>query len=155
VRKGLDTLDPDQPPADFGSAWWRDLIRDAERFLPVWGRQAADLGWSMFELFGVHRLAPAARYSCMGCCCLSVTAGSSSTAGSAVMERQWSAPDLHATTDRSGVCGGVGVGQRTTLTLRPFRLGPAVKVTIDFGGLGDHHEPERRCQKNCVLPTVD
>jgi hypothetical protein len=42
------------------------LIRNAERFLPVWGQQAADLGWATLDLFGVHRLASAARFSFMG-----------------------------------------------------------------------------------------
>ena len=87
--RGLATLDPNRPPADFGAIWWRDLIRDAERFLSVWGQQAADLAWGTLDLFGVHRLAPAARYSCMGLLLL-VRGGRvvAITAGSAVIERQ-------------------------------------------------------------------
>jgi hypothetical protein len=87
--RGLATLDPNRPPADFGGIWWRDLIRDAERFLPLWGRQAADLAWGTFDLFGVHRLAPAARFSSMGLLLL-VRGGrvAAITAESAVIERQ-------------------------------------------------------------------
>jgi hypothetical protein len=87
--RGLATLDPNRPPADFGGIWWRDLIRDAERFLPLWGQQAADLGWTTLDLFGVHRLAPAARFSSMGLLLL-VRGGRvvAITAGSAVIERQ-------------------------------------------------------------------
>jgi hypothetical protein len=87
--KGLATLDPNQPSADFGGLWWRDLIRDTERFLPIWGRQAADLGWTTLDLFSVHRLAPAARFSCMGLLLL-VRGGrvAAITAERAVIERQ-------------------------------------------------------------------
>ena len=42
---------------------WPDPRR---RALPVWGKQAADLGWSTPDLFGAHPKAPAARFSCMG-----------------------------------------------------------------------------------------
>jgi hypothetical protein len=64
--KGLATLDPNQPPTHFPALWWRGLIRDSELFLATWGSQAADLGWTTLDLFGVHPKAPAARYSCMG-----------------------------------------------------------------------------------------
>ena len=64
--KGLATLDPNQPPTRFLALWWRGLIRDADLFLATWGSQAADLGWTTLDLFGVHPKAPAARYSCMG-----------------------------------------------------------------------------------------
>jgi hypothetical protein len=64
--RGIQTLDPNRPLADFPSESWRELIRNAELFLSFWGRQAADLGWATLDLFGVHRLAPAARFSCMG-----------------------------------------------------------------------------------------
>ena len=46
--------------------WWRGLIRDAELFLSVWGKQAADLGWTTLNLFGAHAKAPATNFSCMG-----------------------------------------------------------------------------------------
>jgi hypothetical protein len=87
--KGIQALDPDRPLADFPSDWWQDLIRDAERFLPVWGRQAADLGWTTLDLFGAHRGAPAHRYSCMGLLIL-VRGGRivAISAKSAVIERQ-------------------------------------------------------------------
>jgi hypothetical protein len=65
-RDGFTLLDANRPPAGFTSAEWRCTIRDAELFLSTWGRQAVDLGWTTLDVFGVHRLAPVARYSCMG-----------------------------------------------------------------------------------------
>jgi hypothetical protein len=65
-RAGIASLDPNRPPTGFPAPWWRGLIRDAELFLSVWGKQAADLGWTTLDLFGAHRKAPAANFSCMG-----------------------------------------------------------------------------------------
>jgi len=65
-RRCLDALDASRPPSGFPAPWWRGLIGDAELFLTAWGSQAADLGWTTLDLFGVHPKAPAARYSCMG-----------------------------------------------------------------------------------------
>jgi hypothetical protein len=63
---GLDALDASRLPSGFPAPWWRSLIWDAELFLTTWDSQAADLGWTTLDLFGVHPKAPAARYSCMG-----------------------------------------------------------------------------------------
>jgi hypothetical protein len=65
-REGFARLSADRPPANFPVHWWRGLIRDAELFLSVWGKQAADLGWTPLDLFGAHRRAPASNFSCMG-----------------------------------------------------------------------------------------
>jgi hypothetical protein len=65
-RTGLTALDPNRPPPNFPAPWWRGVIRDAQLFLSVWGRQAADLGWTALDLFGVHPKVPAARFSHMG-----------------------------------------------------------------------------------------
>jgi hypothetical protein len=65
-RAGLAALDPNRPPTGFPAPLWRGLIRDAELFLSIWGKQAADLGWTTLDLFGAHRMAPAANFSCMG-----------------------------------------------------------------------------------------
>jgi hypothetical protein len=35
-------------------------------FLAEWGREAARLGWTEEDVFGLHPLAPNARYDCMG-----------------------------------------------------------------------------------------
>ncbi len=45
---------------------WRVLIRGAEHFIDTWAGQAAALGWTDLEVFGVHRAAPATRYDAMG-----------------------------------------------------------------------------------------
>jgi hypothetical protein len=45
---------------------WRFLISDAENFLQRWGSAAHSLGWTALDLFGVHPLAPAARFDVMG-----------------------------------------------------------------------------------------
>jgi hypothetical protein len=63
---GLTALDPNGPPKGFPAPWWRGLIRDAELFLSVWAKRAADLGWTTLDLFGAHSKAPAANFSCLG-----------------------------------------------------------------------------------------
>ena len=45
---------------------WSQFVRDARRFLEEWGAEAARLGWSAEDVFGVHPLAPDARYDVMG-----------------------------------------------------------------------------------------
>jgi hypothetical protein len=86
---GLTALDPNRPPTGFPAPWWRGLVRHAEFFLSVWGKQATDLGWTTLDLFGAHPKAPAARFSCMGLLLL-VRAGRvvAITAESAVIEQQ-------------------------------------------------------------------
>jgi DNA-binding transcriptional regulator YiaG len=41
------------------------FVCDARRFLEDWGAEAARLGWSAADIFGVHPLAPEARYDMM------------------------------------------------------------------------------------------
>jgi hypothetical protein len=65
-RGSIDALDASRPPMNFPGSWWRGLIREAELFVSVWGNQAANLGWTTLDLFGAHRKAPAANFSCMG-----------------------------------------------------------------------------------------
>jgi hypothetical protein len=65
-RAGVGALDPNRPPAGFPVPWWRGLVQHAEFFLSVWGKQAADLGWTTLDLFGAHSKAPAANFSCIG-----------------------------------------------------------------------------------------
>jgi hypothetical protein len=50
----------------FTSRQWADLIEDGRRFLERWGADAARLGWTAVDLFGVHPVQPWARYDCMG-----------------------------------------------------------------------------------------
>ena len=45
---------------------WFEMIEDADSFLLSWGRAAHDLGWTAFNLFGVHAIAPGSRYDIMG-----------------------------------------------------------------------------------------
>jgi hypothetical protein len=66
LRVRLAALDPNRPPPNFSAPWWRGIVRDAELFLSVWGKPAADLGWTTLDLFGAHRKAPTANFSCMG-----------------------------------------------------------------------------------------
>ena len=54
-------------PADWLShEQWRGLLSDAENFLTRWGSAAHLLGWTSLDLFGVHPIAPAARFDVMG-----------------------------------------------------------------------------------------
>ena len=54
------------PLEGFGPARWDQLIQDGLRFINQWGDQAAFLGWTDEDLFGVHPSAPAYRFDCMG-----------------------------------------------------------------------------------------
>jgi hypothetical protein len=63
---GLSKVDVNRAPVSFPRTWWADFVSDAHLFLATWSQQAADLGWTTLDLFGAHRSAPAARYSCMG-----------------------------------------------------------------------------------------
>ena len=45
---------------------WRQACSDAGRFLRMWGEDAVALGWRTKDLFGLHPLAPLARYDAMG-----------------------------------------------------------------------------------------
>jgi hypothetical protein len=45
---------------------WLRLQEDANRFVALWGRQAAALGWSTLDIFGCHPTHPADRYDTMG-----------------------------------------------------------------------------------------
>lgn len=45
---------------------WDTAIEDGRRFLAQWGEQAAQLGWTPEDLFGLHPTAPLARYDHMG-----------------------------------------------------------------------------------------
>jgi hypothetical protein len=45
---------------------WEEVISDAEIFLSRWGSAAHSLGWSDLDLFGVHPIAPGARFDVMG-----------------------------------------------------------------------------------------
>jgi hypothetical protein len=42
------------------------LVRDARAFLDEWGVEAARLGWTAEDLFGLHPAAPEARYDATG-----------------------------------------------------------------------------------------
>ena len=65
-RDGFAILDAGRPAANFSSPEWRRIFQNADLFLSVWGKQATDLGWTTLDLFGAHRKAPAANFSCMG-----------------------------------------------------------------------------------------
>jgi hypothetical protein len=45
---------------------WQHVLSDAETFLTRWGSAAHSLGWTALDLFGVHPVAPAARFDVMG-----------------------------------------------------------------------------------------
>jgi hypothetical protein len=45
---------------------WDLLLGDAENFLTRWGSTARALGWTALDLYGVHPIAPAARFDVMG-----------------------------------------------------------------------------------------
>jgi hypothetical protein len=53
---------PSVPLGDYSSARWATLRRDVDDFAAsAWSAQAAALGWSELDLFGVHATRPAIR----------------------------------------------------------------------------------------------
>jgi hypothetical protein len=64
--EGFARLDLAVPHPDFSPSWWRAIVKDGGRFLEVWAPEAARLGWQAIDLFGVHPIAPAARFDAMG-----------------------------------------------------------------------------------------
>jgi hypothetical protein len=64
--QGVARLGTMPPPCDYPPVAWQQLIIDAERFLDLWGAQAALLDWRDWELFGCHRRAPWGRIQGMG-----------------------------------------------------------------------------------------
>lgn len=62
----LNGMDSSSPLPGFTVERWQGVIEDAQRFLDRWGGAALSLDWTAEDLFGVHPVAPAARYDCMG-----------------------------------------------------------------------------------------
>ncbi len=60
----LATLHATNPTDD--DRRWRQACSDADRFVRNWGREAVELGWTAGDLFGLHPIAPLARYDAMG-----------------------------------------------------------------------------------------
>ena len=54
------------PPTSYPRERWMVLREDAYRFLSDWSAQAHRLGWTAFDVFGVHRHRPLVRFDCMG-----------------------------------------------------------------------------------------
>jgi hypothetical protein len=65
-REGFTRLSCADRLANFTATRWNDLIRDSAGFLNLWGEQAAKLGWTASDIFGVHPKAPSSRCDQMG-----------------------------------------------------------------------------------------
>jgi hypothetical protein len=64
--EGFAGLDLSAPPRGFSYARWRTIVNDGGRFLDRWADEAARLGWQATDVFGVHPIAPSARFDAMG-----------------------------------------------------------------------------------------
>jgi hypothetical protein len=53
-------------PEHLSTDRWRLFLDDSPAFLDQWGEQAAALGWTADDLFGLDSVAPLARYDRMG-----------------------------------------------------------------------------------------
>ncbi len=60
-NEGVSRLISQPCPHDFLPARWRTLQADAARFLEMWAAQAARLGWTVHDLFGVNQVKPLVR----------------------------------------------------------------------------------------------
>jgi hypothetical protein len=63
---GLRRLNPDRPIGGFHHDRWLAVVQDAWDLLSTWGEDAAALGWTSSDLFGVDPNAPAARFDRAG-----------------------------------------------------------------------------------------
>jgi hypothetical protein len=63
---GVARLAELSPPPEWPADRWKQLVADAAAFLAAWGKPAAALGWTTFELFGAHVRAPYARLDALG-----------------------------------------------------------------------------------------
>ena len=59
-------LDIAEHRPDFSEKAWRELIEDGGRFLDRWANDAARLGWTALDVFGVHPAAPSTTYDAIG-----------------------------------------------------------------------------------------
>jgi hypothetical protein len=65
--EGFARLNVTRPSRGFTHAEWEQLLDDGGRFLEDgWATKAAEAGWSILDVFGVHPIAPNARYDAMG-----------------------------------------------------------------------------------------
>jgi hypothetical protein len=64
--EGVARLRAMEIPDCFSAARWRYIVDDAAAFLNQWGATAANRGWSIHDLFGVHPAAPTVRFDAMG-----------------------------------------------------------------------------------------
>jgi hypothetical protein len=63
---GLANMRVADPLEGFSFPMWRHICIDGEAFSRRWAAQAAALGWSALDIFGVHPLSPAGRIGCWG-----------------------------------------------------------------------------------------
>ena len=63
---GFARLDCSKPPPGYPLPRWHQIINDGGLFLDRWAHQAAGLGWTALDVFGVNPAAPLVRYDGMG-----------------------------------------------------------------------------------------
>jgi hypothetical protein len=64
--EALAALSLAKRPDGFSENQWQRILCDAEQFVGTWAEKATSLGWTILDVFGFHRRAPAARYDAMG-----------------------------------------------------------------------------------------
>jgi hypothetical protein len=62
----LRALDARCPERVHDHRRWRQAVTDGEAFLARWGEQALLLAWTVDDLYGLHPIAPLARYDHCG-----------------------------------------------------------------------------------------
>jgi hypothetical protein len=66
VIMGLAAMRAADPLEGFSFAAWRQICIDGDAFVRRWETQAASLGWTNLDIFGVHPSSPAGRIGCWG-----------------------------------------------------------------------------------------
>lgn len=66
-RSGLLQLEQRaEPIKGFADNRWRRMLASSRWFLNQWAPRAEELGWTAYDLFAAHPIAPAARLDCAG-----------------------------------------------------------------------------------------
>ncbi len=72
--EGLAKLCTMDTPRDITVPQWESIVKVAALFADSWAMKAMSLGWTVEEIFGIHKICPSRRFGSMGLVyCLATT----------------------------------------------------------------------------------